>query len=152
MSRAAAHVLAVSVVLSSFGLPGCGSESPVAPTRALLTQGQVVFPRPEVTPGIQPLYGVVNFTSSARGDLEVTADWGNASNVFTLTLRQGTCGVTNHLDCTRLVSATEGPKPSRLALSDAPAASYSLDVLLAPPTGSPFFFPETVSYQVFLTN
>jgi len=152
MGRASArYLVALPVVLFGLALPGCGSDGPTTPSRTLLTQGQVAFPRPEITPGLQPLYAVVNFATPARGDLEVTADWGNASHSFTLTLRQGTCGVTNQMDCARLVSATPGTRPSRLALPDAPAASYSLDVLFFPPTGGPFF-PDTVSYQVFLTN
>ena len=151
MGRGSArHLAALPVVLFGLALPGCGSDGPTTPTRTLLTQGQVAFPRPELTPGLQPLYAVVNFATPARGDLEITADWGNAANIFTLNLRQGTCGVTNHIDCALLVSGAEGARPARVMLAAASAGSYSLDVLLIPEAG--LFFPETVSYQVFLTN
>jgi len=152
MSRASAHNLAaVPVVLLSLGLPGCGSDSPATPTRTLLTQGQVAFPRPEISPGIQPLFGVVNFATSVRGDLEVTADWSTASNSFALSLRQGTCGVANQVDCAILVQGAGGTRPARLTLSNTPAASYTLVVLFSPGGGAPLV-PDTVSYQVFLTS
>lgn len=153
MSRTRARNLAaLPVVLLSLGFPGCGSDGPAAPTRALLTQGQVAFPRPEISPGLQPLYGVVNFATSVRGDLEVTADWSVAANSFLLSIRQGTCGVTNQVECAILVQATTGTRPARVTLSNAPAGSYTLVVLVSPGGGVPLFVPDTVSYQVFLTS
>jgi hypothetical protein len=149
MNRASARILAALVVLLSLCLPGCGSESPVTPTRALLTQGQVVFPRPEASPGVQPLFGVVNFTTQVRGDLEVTADWSITSNSFVLSLRRGTCGVDNQVDCAILAQGTTGTRPARVTLSSTPAGSYTL-VVLASPTGS--LAPDAVSYQVFLIS
>ena len=145
MSRAAAHVLAVSVVLSSLGLPGCGSDSPVTPTPATAVQGQMAFPRPEAA---SSTLAVVNFTSTVRGDLEVVADWSSASNVFVVSIRQGTCGVGNQADCANLAQAAT--KPARVTLANAPAASYTLVVeWLA--TGVPSI-PDTVTYQVFLPS
>jgi hypothetical protein len=145
MSRAAAHVLAVSVVLSSLGLPGCGSDSPVTPTRAPLVQGQMMFPQPDAALGT---LGVVNFTTTVRGDLEVVADWSSASNGFVVSIRQGTCSVGNQLDCANL--AQMATKPARVTLANAPAASYTLVVewlASAVPT-----IPDTVTYQVFSTS
>jgi hypothetical protein len=154
MTRARAHNLAaLPVVLLSLGLPGCGPDSPAAPTRALLTQGQMAFPRPEISPGLQPLYGMVNFATPVRGDLEVTADWSVAANSFVLSIQQGTCGVANQVGCDAiLVQGTTGTRPARVTLSNAPAGSYTLIVLVTPGRGVPLFVPDTVSYQVFLTR
>lgn len=150
MSRVSTRRIGVPVVLLGLGFPGCGSDSPVAPSRALITQGQVVFPRPESSPGVQPLFGVVNFATQVRGDLEVTADWSTASNNFALSLRQGSCGIDNQVGCAILVQTTPGAKPARVTLPNAPAASYTLVVLLSPGSGPSV--PDTVSYQIFLTN
>jgi hypothetical protein len=105
----------------------------------------MTFPRPEAA---SRTLGVVNFTTTVRGDLEVVADWSSAFNGFVVSIRQGTCSVGNQLDCANL--AQVAAKPARVTLANAPAASYTLVVeWLA--SGVPTI-PDTVTYQVFLTS
>jgi hypothetical protein len=110
----------------------------------------VTFPRPESGTGAQPLFAVADFTTSTRGDLDITGDWGVASNAFVLSIRRGNCANAHPDECTILASGTTGIKPARVALAGAPAGTYSLVVLIAPTSGT--LAPDTVSYRVFLAG
>jgi hypothetical protein len=133
------------VLITALLLPSCGKGSPTSPGRVLIAQGDATFPRPDIS-GVFPLFAVVNFNTTTRGGIEVLADWRAVSNSFLLSLRSGTCGVSNNFECSILLQSAAGLKPASLSMADLPAAGYTLVILVAP---SSSLVPDTVSYQVF---
>jgi len=145
--RTAVFVTAALAVL----LKGCGggggstpttpSPTPAVPTTVVVTQGSGTLRAGFV--------GVVRFTTTAAGRLDVTVDWTFASNDLDIGLFAGSCTAQQVVDrlCGASVASAETlNKPERLSLANMAAGAYTLVV---DHLGSR---NESISYQVTLTH
>jgi hypothetical protein len=134
-------------------LPSCGgSSSPSTPSSPAPTPTPAPV-RTTIFSGADSLgvleLGLIPFTTTAAGTLDLTVDWTFPTNLVAVYLAQGSCTFDQFVadQCNlRIASETSTPKPKVLTLPNAPAGAYVFLVGNVGPT------EESVSYQVGLTS
>jgi hypothetical protein len=143
---------ALACLLVGFG--ACSDDTPTATTPPPATPTTTTTTQPPATvlvQGSEPIPArqvwFIDVTVPRAGRVEVTVDYGSASNQILLWLTDRQCSFTlfDRDDCDYLVKSLEGPKPRTMSASNVQPGTYTLFVANDGPGD------ETITYRVTVT-
>lgn len=124
--------------------PGC------SPTPTLLAPGQTIITRGSCALAVNGLCFFPSFTTSQKGDLEVTVDWTFPEDSIQVLVSSGSCTLDqiNGDQCTYIAStpASTAPKPRLVTARGMPPGTYQ------PIVGNRGPKTEAIAIQVIVTT